>query len=327
MRHSLLATGVLAIGLMVTGCSGDDDGGDGADGADDGADGADDGGDGAIDPDTAPSAAIDRFSEDAATLMVRSDSNGLPAADEPVDFDQAPFVTQGFGPGGEVVRYYNFDIQSTQPAPIYVFVRASSGEPVADQLNVVGVIPGDADYNDFWQVNEVRVPDDYVANSITSASEVLDSDHEIAATETLVNCPVVPDGSTATERLDGGDTGLVRGWYEGTIVRYFHFGEKPAFAVSGVSVPTSPIYVTFNVNPGEENGGPASGFVTEEDEVQTHNVVATLPSDPAYSPLWQVTVYDNADFDAVSDLESAAGANILASGAGTVNCPLVAMEE
>jgi hypothetical protein len=235
-------------------------------------------------------------------------------------------VTQGFGPGGEVVRYYNFDIQPTVPAPIYVLVRDSTGEPVADQLNVVGVKPGDADYNDFWQVVQVRVPDDYVANVITSAQEVIDSGYDLEETQTLVNCPIVPDGSTARERMQGGDAGLVRGWYRGMVVRYFQFSEKPDLALAGSGVPTSPIFVAFNTNPDVEGGGPPSGFKTEDGGEQTHNVVATLPSDAAYSPLWRVSVYDNADFDAVGDLDSAAGASILVPAAGDVNCPIAAIE-
>jgi hypothetical protein len=326
MRHSLLATGVFALGLIGAGCSGDDDTTD--DGSDDAGSTDDDGGsdDGAADPDEAPLAEIDRFSADAGTLMVRDGENGLPDANEPIDFDQGPFVTQGLGPDGEVVRYYNFDIQPAEPAPIYAFFTASSGDPVADQLNVVGVIPGDDDYNDFWQVVQVMVPDDYVANSITSEAEVMSSGYEVGPTETLVNCPIVPDGSTATERLGDGDAGLVRGWYDGTIVKYFHFGERSDLALVGGAVPTSPIYVTFNINPDQTGGGPASGFVVEEGTEQTHNVVGALPSDPAYSPLWGVIAYDNADFESVSDLASAETASILVNGAGNVNCPLVAIE-
>ena len=91
-------------------------------------------------------------------------------------------------------------------------------------------------------------------------------------------------------------------------------------------VPLSPIYVTFNLNPDEEGGGPPSGFVTESDSEQTHNVVATVPGDEGYSPLWLVNLYDNADFDDVSDLDSAEAANILATGAANVNCPVVDTE-
>ena len=53
------------------------------------------------DPDSAPVAAVDRFSESAGTLHVRSDGNDLPGPDEPIDFDQAPFITRGLGPDGD----------------------------------------------------------------------------------------------------------------------------------------------------------------------------------------------------------------------------------
>ena len=59
---------------------------------------------------------------------------------------------------------------------------------------------------------------------------------------------------------------------------------------------------------------------------RTHNVTATLPDDDSYSPLWWVSVYDNADFASVSDLASAQAANILASGVANVNCPVVMVE-
>jgi hypothetical protein len=279
-----------------------------------------------VDPDLAPRAEIDRFSQAAGTLMVRDGSNGLPAANAAVDFDRAPFVTTGLGPSGEVVRYYNFDVQPTTPAPIFVFFRDGEDVPVEGQLNVVGAIPGDDGYNDFWQVVRVVVDGDYVANEITSVAEIAARGLATEETSTLVNCPIVPEGSTAELRL-AGDSGLVRGWYEGSVVHYFHFGEAPLETLAAGNVPTSPIYVTFNLNPEEPGGGPASGFVTEPGTDQTHNVVATVPGDPGYSPLWAVNIYDNADFASVVDLESAQASDILVDHATMVNCPVVAREE
>jgi len=66
--------------------------------------------------------------------------------------------------------------------------------------------------------------------------------------------------------------------------------------------------------------------MTEQGSNQTHNIVATLPEDSGYSPLWQVYVYDNADFESVTDLSSAESANILNTNAGYVNCPVVYKE-
>lgn len=274
------------------------------------------------DPDTASKVSVDRFSASAGHLMVRDGSNGLPEANEPINYDMAPFITKGLAPSGGMTEYYNFDVMPTAPAPIYVLFREGEDTPVDGQLNIIDKIPGDAGYNDFWLVNKVTVPSDYVANVVTSFSEIVDNGYTIDATTTIVNCPVVPEGSTASKRFGGGDNGLTRGWYKGEVCFYFNFVEKALEAVSG-SVPTSPIYVTFNINPGMQGGGPASGFVVENGTSQTHNVVATVPSDASYSPLWQVKIYDNADFSSVMDLASAQSATILEPNAALVNCPIV----
>jgi hypothetical protein len=281
-----------------------------------------------LDPDTAPKASVDRFSNMAGTLFIRSASNGLPAANTPIDFDQAPFITKGLGPNGEIIQYYNFDVQPTTPAPIYVLFKDGESMPVADQLNIIDVIPGDQGYNDFWQVVKVTVPSNYVANTVTSYQQIVDKKYTTQVTNMLVNCPVVPEGSTAMLRGGGESNQLSRGWYKSTVVKYFNFLEKSLTTIGNGLVPVSPIYVTFNINPDPNNpsSGPPSGFVTETGSDQTHNVAATLPSDAAYSPLWLVNVYDNADFDMVSNLSSAQGVNILATGVATPNCPIVSIQ-
>jgi hypothetical protein len=283
-----------------------------------------------LDPDTAPEASIDRFSAAAGTLMVRDDANGLPGPNEPIDFDSgAPFITQGLGPNGEVAVYYNFDVQSMHSAPIFALFN-EDGTPVEGQLNVIDVIPGDEGYSDFWHVHKVTVPEGYVANTLTNVADIMASGYPIERTNLIVNCPVVPDGSTAELRFGGGDNGLVRGWYQNQVVYYFNFSEKELTVeipeAGHPDVPLSDIQVTFNINPDQEGGGPGSGFMTEPDTVQTHNTLQTLPVDENYSPLWRVNVYDNADFDSVSDFASGSSANILAFAVATVNCPVVAVE-
>jgi hypothetical protein len=253
--------------------------------------------------------------------------NGLPEADEPIDMDTAPFITKGLGPNGELVQYYNFDVQPEQTAPIFVLFREGEMAPVPDQLNIIDVIPGDEHYSDFWHVHFVTVPADYVANTITSVDELMSYGYSTERTNMVVNCPVVPDGSTALLRLGGGDTGLTRGWYRDQVVYYFDFSEKMITVdlppTGHPDMPLSDILVSFNINPGETGGGPPSGFMTEMGTDQTHNVVETLPSDDAYSPFWDVDVYDNADFDSVSDFASAQSATLLAAGVALVNCPVV----
>lgn len=282
----------------------------------------------ALNPDTAAKVSVDRFSAQAGTLMVRTASNGLPAANEPINFDLgAPFITKGLTPDGTMVEYYNFDVQATVPAPIYLFFN-EDGSMVEDQLNIVGVIPGDTGYNDFWQVYQVTVPSGFTANTVTSETELLASGYTVTKTSTIVNCPVVPDGSVATKRFGSDDTELHRGWYNDQVVYYFSFFEKILDGGSTDMVPISPIYVSFNLNPDGNNpdSGPASGFVTEMGTSQTHNVIASVPADSFYSPLWSVNVYDNMDFDMVSDLSSAVSATILANGVANVNCPVVSIQ-
>jgi hypothetical protein len=137
----------------------------------------------------------------------------------------------------------------------------------------------------------------------------------------IVNCPVVPEGSTASKRIGGGSAELMRGWYKEKVVSYFSFEEK-GLVPSGGKVPLSPIYVCFNINP-DQGGGPASGFKTEAGTEQTHNVVATVPSSATYSPLWVVNPYDNANFSSVNNLSTAQSATSVGMALANVNCPVV----
>jgi len=277
------------------------------------------------DPNTAEVVSIDRFSATAGHLQVRTATNGLPAANAPIDFDKSPFITRGLTNSGQKVDYYNFDIQPTVPAPIWVLFKEGESTPVAGN-NIVDVIPGDSSYNDFWQVYKVTVPANYVTNTITSYQEILAAQYPITKTNDLVNCPVVPNGSTATKRFSNESTGLTQGWYKGKVVYYFNFSEKAISVTSTGNVPLVPIYVSFNINPNLPNGGPGSGFKTEAGSTQTHNVISTIPSDPAYSPLWTVKVYDNAAFNNVMDLQSATTAPLLVNDAGSVNCPVISIQ-
>ena len=277
------------------------------------------------DSNTAEKVSVDRFSSTAGHLMVRDASNGLPAANAAVNFDQAPFITKGLGPTGQVVEYYNFDVQPVDPAPIYVLFKEGESVPVSGQLNIIDVLPGETGYNDFWQVFKVTVPSNYKANQVASFDEVAGAGYDIEPTTTIVNCPVVPEGSTASKRLGGGSVALNTGWYKEKIVSYFTFEEK-AIVAAGGDVPTSPIYVCFNINPSETGGGPPSGFKVETGTAQTHNVVATIPSSGSYSPLWVVNAFDNSDFDDVDNLSSAQAATSAGTGLATVNCPVVTVQ-
>lgn len=280
------------------------------------------------DPNTTEVVSVDRFSATTGHLQVRTATNGLPAANAPINFDQAPFITKGFTPSGQLAEYYNFDVQSTKPDDIYVFFKNGSATQIAGQLNVIPTIPGDAGYSDFWLINKVTVPDNYVPNTLTSEAEILASGYAITKTTTIVNCPVVPKNSTATKRFNTSeDPSLTRGWYNDKVVFYFNFFEKATINTTSVGlVPTSPIYVSFTINPNLPNGGPASGFKVVAGTDQTHNVIGTIPTDASYSPLWNVRAYDNTAFGGVTTLSTAIAAPLLVPDAGNVNCPVVKIQ-
>jgi hypothetical protein len=275
---------------------------------------------------TAEKASIDRFSATAGHLMVRTATNGLPAVNAPVNFDNPPFITTGLDRTGAVVKYYNFDVQSTTPDDIYVFFKNGATTPLAGQNNIIPTIPGDSGYNDFWVVNKVTVPDNYVPNSLTSEAEVLASGYTVAKTTTIVNCPVVSFGSTAARsKTTGVASTLTLGWYKGKAVSYFNFDEAAITATTSGLVPIDDIYVMFNIDPSGTNpaSGPASGFQTEMvNTIQTHNVIASLPGDSDYSPLWKVSFLANSHFSMVSNLATAEAAMPTPAGAN-VNCPAV----
>jgi len=275
-----------------------------------------------VDPDKAAIASVDRFSKDAAHLQLRTDSNGIPGPNQPVDFDTGPFTTQGLSPQGKPVRYYNFDVQGTTPATVYVLYRAGASTPLAGQLPLIDELPGEKGYNDFRQVTKVIVPASYEVNSIVDAAGLRSAGFAMEKTDAIRNMPVVSDGSVARHRLNGADAGLQRAWYHGKVAKFFAFNETALRAANGEDVPISPISVFFNVNPDQPNGGPASGFRKEAGSAQTHNVVATLPGNLSYSPLWVVSVFDTADWPMVHDLDSASNARILAASVATVNCPI-----
>jgi hypothetical protein len=108
-----------------------------------------------LDPDQAPIAAVDRFNDKAAHLQLRTAGKNIPGPNEPVDFDTGPFITQGLSPAtGKPGHYYNFDVQSITPAPIYVLYREREVKPVPSQLDIIDTLPGE-------KVNQTvgRLPD------------------------------------------------------------------------------------------------------------------------------------------------------------------------
>ena len=275
------------------------------------------------DPDRAPIVSVDRFSDKAGTLLKRSIDKRLPGPNEPIDFDAPPLNTLGLSPTGKPALYYHLDVQSTTPGPVYVLYREGESKPVRGQLDIIDTLPGERGYNDFRQVWKVWVPKPYEANTITDATSLLKAGYKIEKTDELINMPIVPDHSRARFRFKGGKPELQSAWYQNQVAKFFLFDEAP-LSLSVGQVPISPIYDGFTINPGEPNGG--EEFHTEPNSTQTHNVVATVPGDKGYSPLWLRVVYDSAAWSSVHDLETALKAKVVPAEVLRVNCPIVSIE-
>ncbi len=251
----------------------------------------------------------------AFTALAFAQGNVL--TDPPQNYE----LTQGWYQGRETF-YYDFgantsateDGQQVVPAPIYVLVTGfdAEGNPqvVEGQHNIVDVIPGDPGYSDLWQVTFVTVPEDYEANSITSAQQILDAGYEMTVPGVLVNCPLVPADSTLSE----GGAPLVQGWYQGQEVYYFDFGQN--------TEATAPIYAF--ITGFDDSGAPV--FVEGQ-----HNVIDVIPGDAGYSAFWYVNlvmVPEGYEANTITSVEA-----VLASGYETVqpgllvNCPVLRTAE
>lgn len=213
------------------------------------------------------------------------------------------------------VQYYDFGTNSALvggkilTAPIYVLITGmdAQGNPqmVSGQNNIIDVIPGDTGYSDLWQVNLVTVPSDYKANTIRSTAEVNNSGYPVQVTDNLVNCPVVPNGSTT-------ETGkaLTKGWHKGRPIYYFDFGANTDTAAA--------IYAFITGM--DAQGNPQ--FVTGQ-----HNIIDAVPGNADYTAFWQVTLVTVPSGYTADTLRSFSA--VTASGYpmqatdNIVNCPVV----
>lgn len=260
--------------------------------------------------------AVDRFSDDAGTMLRRSVDPGLPAPNEPIDYD-SDFLNHSLGPDGQDVSYYMFDVVPLLSAPVYAFFYASDpAREVDGQVPVFDLIPGDAGYNDFWQMVKVLVPDDFEPGSVRSLGDIEAAGYVLQSTGTIINCPIVPEGSTADLAKK-----TTTGWYRGKHVQYFVFDELQVDTVNPgpADVPYAVVRVIF------EDNDPSKGMKTDPTTGKTHNVFDTLPGDELYRSLWRNDFVDAAEFDSVSDWRTSKLArdadidmeNVL------VNCPVV----
>ena len=226
-------------------------------------------------------------------------------------------LTQGWYEGRQTF-YYDFGANTPATAdgtqattsPIYVLITGFDGEGnpqmVEGQHNIVGVVPGEAGYSDLWEVVLVTVPADYQADTFKSVDDVMSSGYEMTMPGLLVNCPIVPAGSTLAE----GGAPLVQGWHDGEAIYYFDFGPNPR--------ETAPIYAFITGLDAQGNPQFVEGQA---------NVVGVIPGDPGYSDFWFVNLVTvPADYEANSITSVA---EVMASGFDItqpgllVNCPIL----
>ena len=169
-----------------------------------------------VDPDTAPIASVDRFSDKAAHLQLRTPENHLPGANQPVDFDTGPFITQGFVAqdrhAGALLQFRRPDHDAGARLRALSRGRGQAGRRPARHHRHAA---GREGYNDFRQVWKVTVPKDYAANTVVDAGALKDAGYKMEQTPVLRNMPVVPDKSTAKMRLKGESAALQCAWYRG----------------------------------------------------------------------------------------------------------------
>ena len=216
---------------------------------------------------------------------------------------------------GDDVTYYDFGMNSTVnppavvPAPIWAFIHGmdADGNPmfVEGQHNIVDVAPGDDGYSDLWLVNLVVVPEDYEPDSITSAADLQAMSYETMQPGIMVNCPIVPAGSTLESGVE-----LTQGWYKGARVYYPDFGMNPAVAI--------PIWVFATGM--DANGDPV--FVDGQ-----HNIIDAIPGDEGYSDFWHVRlvmVDESYEANSITSAQAVAdGGFEVVQTPLVVNCPVV----
>ena len=252
-----------------------------------------------------PLAVVDRFSGAAGTFFRRSENPNLPDPEKPIDFDDELFLLKGIGSNREGVTFYNFDVRSPIPAPVY-FLIDRRDDPIAGQLPVFDHLPGEEGHSDIFQVFQVKILDgDYQVNSITSRQEIFDEELEVIDTETFINAIIVPDGSKASRRFDAAAPAeLFNGWYKDQILKYLLFENGPsaqAIVISEGRINTPQMFAFL-----ENKGDITEGFALDASTGKTHNVFTSLPDDEGgYAPLWAVHLFKLEVFEKVQDVASA----------------------
>jgi hypothetical protein len=204
---------------------------------------------------------------------------------------------------GKTVGYYNFGPIKLRPgnklAPIWTFTNGAAG-----QHNIIDTVPGEKGYTPLWQVIKVTWAAGKTPRVLRSADAVkkaeADGEVTLAATSTVVNCPVLGFGQTRVAGFSGGH-----------VIHYYDLG--PVNTAAGD--PVVPLYAVTNGVSGQHN-------VTGD---------TLAPGQTAYPPLWSIVKVTwkaahkrvLTSFAAIQKAK-AAGEVTLTGTSLVVNCPIVA---
>lgn len=183
------------------------------------------------------------------------------------------------------------------------------GTPIAGQYDIITANVFEEGYSDLREIINVTAPDDYEANSITSAEELLDQDWPETPTGETYNIPVARSHS----QLQGRDHDPVLLWLDDEELTAFNFGQNPD--------QSAPIYVLIE------------GFDDEGGSIRIdHNaVVNQMHDDEGYSDFWQVhLVLVPADTppNAYRDVDELLDAGFeITPTDRVINCPAIGLDE
>jgi len=239
----------------------------------------------------APILQVDRFSDVAGTLLRRSLDPQLPAPNEPIDLDAAPFSVSVDAPDGRSRVCYDLDLRPASPARFYVFYD-EQGNYQLTQFPVVDVAPGDPGYTDIWDIWKVTVPpgfreDNGIRDRATVDKLLADSNSGFSALRTgiLLNGPIVPEGSRARLKADnkGGSAMLRYAWFRGLRAPYLYF--EGSLNADGVNAPVAVMTLTREPGPLELS----RALLRPEGNATTSARVSAVPGARGYSPMWKVS--------------------------------------
>lgn len=198
---------------------------------------------------------------------------------------------------------------------VYVFCRDSEFESCPMEAprrgdNIFATVPKDGAYSPFWQVVRVRVPDDYIDNTIKSEELLLESGWEIERLPMVVNCPIHEPFATLE---DGAAIRNNLGWYQGYNVEYWDFGFVPlsegvvetrlGYALYRDDEPLSEIALEQDMNMDGDQGGTNNILSLTSTDASARIELRRADVEPSAVTTLDVEDPNDADFTSLESLD------------------------